>query len=125
MHASHSPCISLCISQGLDGFVDEFRKLGYSSSWGGDHSAVGYTSFCARTFLQPQLQKAVRITERKTRGDVNLKDFVLFSQGKLHPTKCMHLTPYVSPVHLKDFVLFSQGKLHPVGAGKDLRRACI
>jgi len=48
--------------QGLDGFVDEFGSLGYASSWGDDHRtpAVGYTSFCARTFLQPQLQKAVR-----------------------------------------------------------------
>ena len=71
--------------QGLKGFVDEFGKLGYASSWGEDHSTVGYTSFCARTFLQPQLQKAVRITERKTRGDVNLKDFILFPRGRLFP----------------------------------------
>ena len=58
--------------QGLDGFATEYGSLGYSSSWGDDVRAVGYTSYCARTFLQPQLQKAVRVAEKKSKGALSL-----------------------------------------------------
>ena len=35
----------------------------------------------ARTFLQPQLQKAAKSTEKASKGDKNPKDFVLFTKG--------------------------------------------
>ena len=37
------------------------------------------TSYNARTFLQPQLQKACKTDEKKSKGDCNPKDFLLFS----------------------------------------------
>jgi len=45
-----------------------------------------YTTFNARTFLQPQLNKAVRRDERATKGDHNPKDFVLFDATAFAPT---------------------------------------
>ena len=36
------------------------------------------TAFNARTFLQPQLQKACKAADKKVKGDVNPKDFLLF-----------------------------------------------
>lgn len=37
-----------------------------------------YTIFCARTHLQPQLNKAASIHERDVKGDKNPKDFIIF-----------------------------------------------
>ena len=46
---------------------------GYTSGWGdAPAEAAGPTSYVARTFLQPQLQKATRWGETATKGDWNL-----------------------------------------------------
>ena len=41
------------------------------------------TTFCARTYLQPQLQKACKAAEKKSKGDYNPKDYILFSPSVL------------------------------------------
>ena len=73
--------------QGLAGFAADYVAKGYTSQAGdAPDASSGYTSFCARTFLQPQLQKAVRVAEKKTKGDCNLKDFILFPKVDCLPT---------------------------------------
>ena len=66
---------------------------GYTSGWGdAPAEAAGPTSYVARTFLQPQLQKATRWGETATKGDCNLKDFVLFPTAHLRcvPPRRLH-----------------------------------
>jgi len=59
----------------------------------GHGGAIGpslhYTTFNARTFLQPQLNKAVRRDQRATKGDHNPKDFVLFDAAVLQAVSSM------------------------------------
>ena len=43
--------------QGLSGFVAQCAACGYTSGWGDGWLTAGPTSYIARTFLQPQLQK--------------------------------------------------------------------
>lgn len=52
-------------------------------SWEGEDTTKWHTTFNARTFLQPQLNKAVRFEERATSSltDCHPKDFIVFSQG--------------------------------------------
>jgi hypothetical protein len=56
-------------------------QLGYSSNWGDVPSPTQYTTYNARTYLQPQLNKACRSAEKKECGDVNPKDFILFKKA--------------------------------------------
>ena len=58
--------------QGLSGFVASCAACGYASGWGDGWLTAGPTSYVARTFLQPQLQKATRWGETATKGDCNL-----------------------------------------------------
>jgi hypothetical protein len=51
--------------QGVNSFAGDFVARGLSSNFGSYPERSDVTSFCARSFLQPQLQKAVRIGERK------------------------------------------------------------
>jgi hypothetical protein len=69
-------------TQDVAEFGEAFRALGLTSCWGDVPDAANYTTFNARTFLQPQLNKAVRMAERKTSSltDRNPKDFILFSK---------------------------------------------
>ncbi|GMI39894.1 hypothetical protein TeGR_g9472 [Tetraparma gracilis] len=62
-------------------FGQEYVKLGYSSNWGDVPSPTQYTTYNARTYLQPQLNKACRSAEKKECGDVNPKDFILFKKA--------------------------------------------
>lgn len=84
--------------QGWLGVRDLERELmtsGLSSNWRPTtgEAPIGdrlyYTTFNARTFLQPQLNKAVRRDERATKGDHNPKDFVLFDTAALAPSSSM------------------------------------
>jgi len=49
-----------------------------NSCWGKKPNPKNYTTFCARTHLQPQLNKAAAIHERDVKGDRNPKDFIIF-----------------------------------------------
>lgn len=57
-------------------FEEMYRALGLQASWG-EVNPKFYTTFNARTYLQPQLNKAAKSTELAENGDQNPKDFVL------------------------------------------------
>eukprot|EP00308_Calcidiscus_leptoporus_P004270 CAMPEP_0119373422 /NCGR_PEP_ID=MMETSP1334-20130426/25636_1 /TAXON_ID=127549 /ORGANISM="Calcidiscus leptoporus, Strain RCC1130" /LENGTH=512 /DNA_ID=CAMNT_0007391203 /DNA_START=49 /DNA_END=1587 /DNA_ORIENTATION=+ len=71
-------------AQGFDEFVALFTQLGYASCWATSATgATNHTTFNARTYLQAQLQKAVRSADVHSASssaavDKNPKDFVLF-----------------------------------------------
>ena len=58
-------------------FNKEFRALKLTSCFGNEIDPTNFTTFNARTFLQPQLNKASGRTEFMEKGDVNPKDFIL------------------------------------------------
>ena len=62
-------------------FARDYVSKGYTSCWGDTPNPTNYTTFNARTFLQAQLQKAARATEKATKGDRNPKDFILFQRS--------------------------------------------
>ena len=62
-------------------FARAYGQLGLTSCWGDMPSPSNYTTYNARTFLQPQLNKACRQTEKRSKGDVNPKDFILFPKS--------------------------------------------
>ena len=67
--------------QGVAEFATAFVLDGYTSCWGDQPDPKSDTTYNARTFLQPQLQKAARIDEKVSKGDKNPKDFILFSKN--------------------------------------------
>jgi len=67
--------------QGVVEFGQDFVSKGYSSCWGDAPDPSNHTTFNARTFLQPQLQKAAKSTEKAGKGDKNPKDFILFPKA--------------------------------------------
>ena len=67
--------------QGVGDFAAAFRADGYSSCWGDSPDPLSATTFNARTYLQPQLQKAAKSDEKVSKGDKNPKDFILFPKG--------------------------------------------
>ena len=64
--------------QGVSEFARAFVDAGLSSCWGNAPNPASSTTFNARTYLQPQLQKAARADEKVSKGDKNPKDFILF-----------------------------------------------
>ena len=61
-------------------FARDYVSKGYTSCWGDTPNPTNYTTFNARTFLQPQLQKGCKGAEKASKGDRNPKDFILFSR---------------------------------------------
>jgi hypothetical protein len=59
-------------------FGEKYVSLGLTSCWGDTPQPSNYTTYNARTYLQPQLNKACRKEEKREKGDVNPKDFILF-----------------------------------------------
>lgn len=55
-----------------------YQKYGLTSCWGDTVNPKNYTTYNARTYLQPQLNKACKKEEQREKGDVNPKDFILF-----------------------------------------------
>ncbi|GKY94947.1 hypothetical protein MPSEU_000459400 [Mayamaea pseudoterrestris] len=62
-------------------FGESYVSLGLTSCWGDKPQPSNYTTYNARTFLQPQLNKACRQEEKREKGDVNPKDFILFKKN--------------------------------------------
>jgi hypothetical protein len=58
-----------------------FVSHGLTSCWGETINPANYTTYNARTYLQPQLNKACRQSEKREKGDVNPKDFILFPKN--------------------------------------------
>eukprot|EP00658_Telonema_sp_P-2_P065144 TRINITY_DN54466_c0_g1_i3.p1 TRINITY_DN54466_c0_g1~~TRINITY_DN54466_c0_g1_i3.p1 ORF type:complete len:210 (-),score=48.88 TRINITY_DN54466_c0_g1_i3:287-916(-) len=78
--------------QSVSGFTSKFQDLGMNSCWGPNPDPDRHTTCNARTYLQPQLNKACRTPERRSDGsivtfpakaDVNLKDYILFYERQL------------------------------------------
>lgn len=63
-------------------FAASYREHGLTSCWGDKPNPANYTTYNARTFLQPQLNKACKSDEKRKNGDVNPKDFILFAKDQ-------------------------------------------
>lgn len=62
-------------------YAKHFTSMGLTSCWGDNPNPSNYTTYNARTYLQPQLNKACKSTEKREKGDVNPKDFIIFPKG--------------------------------------------
>jgi hypothetical protein len=62
-------------------FGRSYVSHGLTSCWGDVPNPKNYTTYNARTYLQPQLNKACRSSEKREKGDVNPKDFILFPKS--------------------------------------------
>ena len=67
-HKQHGPSC-----QGVADFSDKIKDMGFASCWGDEPDVATWTTRNARTYLQPQLQKAVGISDAARKGQVNLK----------------------------------------------------
>lgn len=63
---------------GVLDFAEFFSLKKLNSCYGSTPNPLNFTTFHARTHLQPQLNKAVTLEEKDTKGDKNPKDFILF-----------------------------------------------
>ena len=78
-HAAHVPNEK----QGVSHFAAHLEKLGLVSCWGVEPDPRVHTTFNARTYLQPQLNKAVRFADKASSPatDKHPKDHVVFRAG--------------------------------------------
>eukprot|EP00956_Cyclotella_meneghiniana_P037539 scaffold140284_cov40-Cyclotella_meneghiniana.AAC.4 len=58
-----------------------YVSYGLTSCWGDVPNPSNYTTFNSRTYLQPQLNKACKKSDKRSNGDVNPKDFILFNKN--------------------------------------------
>lgn len=65
----------------------DYVSHGLTSCWGDVPDPSNYTTFNARTYLQPQLNKACKSDEKRKNGDVNPKDFILFDKKSFSVVK--------------------------------------
>jgi len=65
-------------------FAKRYKTYGFSSCWGDTPNPSNYTTYNARTYLQPQLNKACKKEDRRAKGDVNPKDFIIFPKSAFH-----------------------------------------
>jgi len=64
--------------QGVVAFAEFYRSKKLNTCYGPYPNPKNFTTFHARTHLQPQLNKAVSLEEKDIKGDKNPKDFILF-----------------------------------------------
>lgn len=64
--------------QGVVAFAKFYTSKRLNTCYGPNPNPFNYTTFHARTHLQTQLNKAVSLEEKDSKGDKNPKDFVLF-----------------------------------------------
>lgn len=64
--------------QGVTDFANFYVSKRLNSCYGRNPNPYNFTTFNARTHLQPQLNKAVAYAEKDKKGDKNPKDFILF-----------------------------------------------
>lgn len=64
--------------QGVVKFAEFYTSERLNSCYGPNPNPLNFTTFHARTHLQPQLNKAVSLEEKDLKGDKNPKDFILF-----------------------------------------------
>jgi len=68
-------------------FGDVYSSFDLTSCWGDKPDPSNYTTYNARTYLQPQLNKACKSSEKRKYGDINPKDFILFAKGDFKVAK--------------------------------------
>jgi len=68
-------------------FGKSYVSQGLTSCWGDVPQSGNYTTYNARTYLQPQLNKACKSSEKRAKGDVNPKDFILFNKDDFVPVE--------------------------------------
>ena len=73
--------------QEFEDWVDHFNEYGLTSCWGDNPKASNYTTYNARTYMQPQLNKACKKANKREKGDVNPKDFILFESSDFRVVK--------------------------------------
>ena len=66
--------------QDVVGFGKHYVSHSLTSCWGDTPNPKNYTTFNSRTYLQPQLNKACKKSDKRANGDVNPKDFILFGK---------------------------------------------
>jgi hypothetical protein len=64
--------------QGMVQFAEFYRSMKLNTCYGLTPDPENFTTFHARTHLQPQLNKAVRLEDKDKYGDKNPKDFIVF-----------------------------------------------
>lgn len=64
--------------QGVVKFAQYYKSKNLNSCYGQNPNPLNFTTFHARTHLQPQLNKAVTLEEKDYKGDKNPKDFIIF-----------------------------------------------
>lgn len=64
--------------EGVLDFAAFYTDLKLNSCYGQHPNPQNFTTFHARTHLQPQLNKAVSLEEKDIKGDKNPKDFIVF-----------------------------------------------
>uniref|UniRef100_A0A7S4K8E8 Endonuclease/exonuclease/phosphatase domain-containing protein n=1 Tax=Guillardia theta TaxID=55529 RepID=A0A7S4K8E8_GUITH len=69
--------------QGVSHFYDVIASMGMASCWGTPPNPVNPTTCNARTYLQPQLNKAIGQKDKIAKADKNLKDWIVFYQSQL------------------------------------------
>ena len=72
---------------GVGPFASEFVKRGLTSCFGDNPDPSNYTTFNARTYLQPQLNKACKSSDKRVGADINPKDFILLRKNQYTVTK--------------------------------------
>jgi hypothetical protein len=60
------------------------RGVAWTTQLGSRPDAAWHTTYTGRTYLQPQLNKAMRKEECQYKGDRNLKDYLLFDKQRWH-----------------------------------------
>ena len=64
--------------QGVTDFAQWYSERHLNTCYGPSPNPLNFTTFHARTYLQPQLNKAITFEEKDVKGDKNPKDFILF-----------------------------------------------
>ena len=64
--------------QGVTDFAKWYTDRHLNTCYGPNPNPLNFTTFHARTYLQPQLNKAITFEEKDIKGDKNPKDFILF-----------------------------------------------
>ena len=73
------------------------RSEDMNSCYGPTPNPKNYTTFHARTYLQPQLNKAIKYSEKDVKGDKNPKDFIVFWDKDYLVRFCHDLQPPLPP----------------------------
>ena len=88
-------------------FGKEYADFGLTSCWGDIPDPTNYTTYNARTYLQPQLNKACKSSEKEKYGDINPKDFILFSKDDFEVSSTWKVSTFTHVVIFISLFLFS------------------